>query len=132
MVPDSDPGMSRFHDVKSGIHCPGDAPVPVCGPGHGGGGAGAGRGAVLAGVQAPARALHHGPRTHRAQGKPGDDPGLQVSSVAAGDLTNIAHCRLSTHANLGHLDTWDQILDMGCANLALIQVNMETYYDNIK
>ena len=86
MVPDSDPGMSRFHDVKSGIHCPGDASVPVCGPGHGGGGAGAGRGAVLAGVQAPARALHHGPRTHRAQGQPGDDPGLQVSSAAAGDL----------------------------------------------
>ena len=47
-------------------------------------------------------------------------------------MTNIAHCRLSTHANLGDLDTWDQILDMGCANLALIQVNIETYHDDIK
>ena len=53
--------------------------------------------------------------------------------VVAGDMTNIAHCRLSTHANLGDLDTWDQILDMGCANLALIQVNIETYHhDDIK
>jgi len=39
-----------------------------------------------------------------------------------GNLEMTLASRLSTHANLGHLDTIEQIVAMGRANLALLQV----------
>ena len=39
-----------------------------------------------------------------------------------GNLEMTLASRLSTHANLGHLDTLEQTLEMGVANLALTQV----------
>ena len=76
--------------------------------------------------------IHHhdysGACLNRAQGESRNDSGVKVLlKVHHYDRTlivNTSSFRLSTHANLGDLDTFQQTWEMGSANLALIQVGI--------
>ena len=115
-------GLDIFIKMSLTLLFAGEPALSLRWPGHGGGGAGAGRGPVLRRVQESARAVHHGARPHRPQREPRDDPGLQVKGEYCQQPFQ-ACLRLSTHANLGDLDTFEQTWQMGSANLALIQVS---------